>query len=59
MTKIFLFLCPLFLLIMNTNAAFSQDRERVRQLDIKPGILEPGELNAITDVKGVKVGHKP
>lgn len=58
MTKIFLFLCPLFLLMMSSNLAISQDRERARQLGIKPGILEPGELNAITDVEGVKVGHR-
>ena len=37
----------------------SQDqRPRSRDLGIKPGILTPGKLNAIADVKGVKVGHK-
>lgn len=35
----------------------AQDRQRVRDLGIMPGILTPGTLNAITDVKGVKVGH--
>lgn len=34
-----------------------QQRPRVREFGIKPGILKPGALNAITDVKGVKVGH--
>jgi len=29
----------------------------VRDLGITPGILSPGPLNAITDVKGVMVGH--
>lgn len=32
-------------------------KKRVREYGIKIGILEPGPLNAITDVKGVKVGH--
>lgn len=33
-------------------------QERPRKLGIKPGILTPGPLNAITDVDGVKVGHR-
>ena len=33
-------------------------RPRARDLGIKVGILPPGPLNAITDVPGVKVGHK-
>jgi len=33
------------------------ERPRVRELGIEPGILQPGPLNAITDVAGVKVGH--
>ena len=32
--------------------------QRARELGIVPGILTPGKHNAITDVKGVKVGHK-
>jgi len=32
-------------------------RPRLRQLGISPGRLEPGPLNAITDVAGVRVGH--
>ena len=32
-------------------------RKRVRELGIAPGVLPPGTWNAITDVKGVKVGH--
>lgn len=31
--------------------------KRARELKIAPGILPPGELNAITDVSPVKVGH--
>ena len=32
-------------------------RQRARELGIKIGILQTGELNAITDVAGVLVGH--
>jgi D-aminopeptidase len=32
-------------------------RPRLRDLGIATGILEPGPLNAITDVAGVRVGH--
>jgi D-aminopeptidase len=32
-------------------------RPRARELGLKPGVLEPGPLNAITDVAGVRVGH--
>lgn len=39
------------------NVSYSQESQRPRELGIKPGILAPGPLNAITDVEGVKVGH--
>lgn len=32
-------------------------QQRARELGLKFGILEPGKYNAITDVKGVRVGH--
>ena len=32
-------------------------RPRARDLGIAPGVFDPGPLNAITDVAGVKVGH--
>ena len=35
----------------------SEQRKRARDLGLKIGILEPGPYNAITDVKGVRVGH--
>ena len=38
-------------------SVFSQDK-RARDLGIKIGVFETGELNAITDVKGVTIGHK-
>jgi D-aminopeptidase len=33
------------------------ERPRMREFGIQTGILEPGPLNAITDVSGVAVGH--
>ncbi len=32
-------------------------QKRARELGIVPGVLQPGPLNAITDVAGVAVGH--
>lgn len=32
-------------------------RYRLRELGLRCGILPPGELNAITDVSGVRIGH--
>jgi D-aminopeptidase len=32
-------------------------RPRARDLGIAPGVMEPGPLNAITDIAGVLVGH--
>jgi D-aminopeptidase len=43
------------LFVIGTGEA--QTRKRARELGIKIGVLTPGALNAITDVKGVKVGH--
>jgi len=37
--------------------ASAEPRPRARDLGIAPGIYEPGRLNAITDVEGVRVGH--
>lgn len=31
---------------------------RLRDLGLSPGVFPPGPLNAITDVAGVKVGHR-
>lgn len=46
------------LLLFIFQSAQSQDRQRARDLGIKPGILTPGPLNTITDVEGVLVGHR-
>lgn len=35
-----------------------EQRPRIRDLGISPGVLSPGPLNAITDVEGVRVGHR-
>lgn len=40
-----------------TATAIADEKPRARDLGVAPGILAPGELNAITDVRGVKVGH--
>jgi D-aminopeptidase len=42
------------LVLMQSGAS----RPRARDLGIAPGPFEPGPLNAITDVAGVKVGHR-
>ena len=35
----------------------AEKKPRARDLGVQPGVFPPGPLNAITDVKGVKVGH--
>jgi D-aminopeptidase len=45
------------LLIAMTTPTSTQSRPRARDLGIAPGTMEPGPLNAITDVEGVRVGH--
>jgi D-aminopeptidase len=47
----------LVVLAMLSAAAMAEEKPRARDLGITPGILAPGALNAITDVKGVKVGQ--
>src|SRR5690606_23756483 len=50
---------PMLLLVLMTATIqmTSQPRPRARDLGIAPGAMEPGPLNAITDVEGVRVGH--
>jgi D-aminopeptidase len=38
--------------------AAAEQRPRIRDLGVTPGILAPGPENAITDVAGVRVGHR-
>ena len=48
----------LFCAIALAAASGAQDRRpRARDLGLAPGVFEPGPLNAITDVAGVRVGH--
>ena len=47
----------LAILIVLTSISQGQSRPRARDLGIAPGAMEPGPLNAITDVTGVLVGQ--
>ena len=38
-------------------SAMAENKPRARDLGIAPGVMTPGALNAITDVRGVKIGH--
>src|SRR5262245_25891638 len=38
-------------------ATAQESRPRARDLGLAPGVFEPGPLDAITDVAGVRVGH--
>lgn len=40
-----------------TAPALADEKPRARDIGIAPGILAPGPLNAITDVRGVRVGQ--
>jgi D-aminopeptidase len=40
-----------------TSTQLSAQRARARDLGVKPGVFQPGSLNAITDVAGVRVGQ--
>ncbi len=44
-------------LTTETLSAGNNKRLRARDIGIQIGVLRPGKWNAITDVKGVKVGH--
>ena len=41
-----------------TVTAAEEKRPRLRDLGVTIGVFEPGQLNAITDVRGVRVGHR-
>jgi D-aminopeptidase len=45
------------LAVVLATSAIAAETPRARDMGISPGILSPGELNAITDVAGVKVGQ--
>jgi len=41
-----------------SNSLQAQNRKRIRDFGLSPGIMETGKWNAITDVSGVLVGHQ-
>jgi len=41
----------------NGQAETPEDRSRARDIGLVVGVFDPGPVNAITDVKGVEVGH--
>jgi len=47
----------LFLLLFYTTQLMAQPRKRITEYGVKVGVLPAGKLNAITDVRGVRVGH--
>ena len=44
-------------IVVFAEASGAQGRVRARELGLAPGVFQPGPLNAITDVAGVRVGH--
>ena len=53
----FRIISAIFLLLCVIGSAAAQERPRARDVGLVVGIFPTGELNAITDVGGVKVGH--
>jgi len=47
----------LLMLIYHSTFLMAQKMERATDVGLHIGVMSPGKLNAITDVKGVKVGH--
>jgi D-aminopeptidase len=50
-------LLALCIVVFAVAPALQERRPRARDLGLSPGVFDPGRLNAITDVKGVRVGH--
>jgi D-aminopeptidase len=51
------FFAPLAIFALIVVIPDAQTRPRARDLGVAPGVYPPGPLNAITDVKDVRVGH--
>jgi D-aminopeptidase len=47
----------LLAVLFSSTSIFAQTRPRARELGIHPGTYDPGTLDAITDVDGVRVGQ--
>lgn len=45
------------IIILTLSIQLMHSQHRIRELGIEIGVLPTGQLNAITDVEGVKVGH--
>ncbi len=45
-------------LLLPMTASAQSESVRIRELGLDPGLFNPGSLNAITDVDGVRVGHR-
>ncbi|HEV8578390.1 MAG TPA: P1 family peptidase [Thermoanaerobaculia bacterium] len=58
MKTVLVALAVLSVLVLPTWSATPETRPRIRDLGVEPGVLPPGPLNAITDVEGVRVGHR-
>jgi D-aminopeptidase len=57
--KVFSIACLLICAAMvPTQSTAEQARPRLRELGIEIGVFDTGRLNAITDVAGVRVGHR-
>lgn len=52
-----LFMAFVLLLSIAGESGFAQNKD-IREYGIEPGVMDPGPLNAITDVEGVRVGHR-
>ncbi len=57
MVKRYVFAAVSFWFVCLLSAAHAQQSQRLRDFGIHIGVMPTGELNAITDVAGVKVGH--
>ena len=58
LTRLFSRLCCLLVVSITTpDYLFAETKERARALGITPGYMNPGALNAITDVPGVAIGQ--
>src|SRR6266704_1457989 len=49
--------CLVAVIVAVATLVGAEKRPRAREVGLAPGVFPPGPLNAITDVKGVKVGH--
>lgn len=45
------------LIALLVTTSYAEDRPRARDIGLQVGVFSTGALNAITDVKGVRVGH--